>query len=421
MALTNAILATPSTLVVPLSAIIDRLQGKLSAADLNALLLSVTGTVKSQVQPGDLISADLMNEILAAIGDLQIRVAGLEGAGPSSSAVRIDGLRAIQPLRVNDPAEIYGAGFLVPALLNTVTMGGLPVANLRGSATQLFFQVPRLAVSSAGTATTVTVVNANGTASSAPIMVLPEPIVPSGQTQLTYTTPPVMPAGQPNLTGGGNDYTFTFSIRFVPAVDNTSPSAMYNLSATCSGTGWSARFIDANQVLASAGAAINVRVSVTAGTGQNELMVSAVEASTGSKVAPGETRLSMAVGSPPPTPESRVRVVLANVGLGASIVGSAVRFQRGQSGAMQFTALMAEGGDYTVEPAMRSAAGWTRDSLDISSFRVGTPPAGTTANQDINVFFTAGAAAAATDLLFTVRRPSDGLSVTYAQGVTVVG
>ena len=196
MALTNAILATPSTLVVPLSAIIDRLQGKLSAADLNNLLLSVTGTVKSQVQPGDPITADLMNEVLAAVGDLQIRVATLEGAGPFSSAVRIDGLRAIQPLRVNDPAEIYGAGFLVPALLNTVTMGGLPVANLRGSATQLFFQVPRLAVSSAGTTTTVTVVNANGTASSAPIMVLPEPIVPSGQTQLTYTTPPVMPAGQ---------------------------------------------------------------------------------------------------------------------------------------------------------------------------------------------------------------------------------
>lgn len=82
--------AAPGNLVVPLSAIIDQLQGKLSAADLNALLLAVTSGMKNEVRPGDLITADLMNQLLSDVADLQVRVAGLEqGNGQGSTGPTI--------------------------------------------------------------------------------------------------------------------------------------------------------------------------------------------------------------------------------------------------------------------------------------------------------------------------------------------
>src|SRR5207302_6774678 len=52
--------ANPDNIVVPLSAIIDQLQGKLSSADINALLYAIVAKKKNEVRPGDLISAELM-------------------------------------------------------------------------------------------------------------------------------------------------------------------------------------------------------------------------------------------------------------------------------------------------------------------------------------------------------------------------
>ena len=71
--------APPGNMVVPLSAIIDRLQGKMTAADLNALLLAVVGQRKSEVRPGDLITADLINQVLGDIQGLNAQVAALAG------------------------------------------------------------------------------------------------------------------------------------------------------------------------------------------------------------------------------------------------------------------------------------------------------------------------------------------------------
>ena len=84
--------ATPGNMVVPLSAIIDQLQGRMSAADLNALLLAVVGQRKSEVRPGDLITAEFMNRVLAQIEDLSSRVAFLEGTLGKQDSVVITAL-----------------------------------------------------------------------------------------------------------------------------------------------------------------------------------------------------------------------------------------------------------------------------------------------------------------------------------------
>jgi hypothetical protein len=74
----------PGNLVVPLSAIIDHLQGKLTSAELNALLLAVVGDRRNEVRPGDLITADLINQILRDLEDLNARLAAVQGGGATT-------------------------------------------------------------------------------------------------------------------------------------------------------------------------------------------------------------------------------------------------------------------------------------------------------------------------------------------------
>jgi hypothetical protein len=69
---------------------------------------------------------------------------------------------------------------------------------------------------------------------------------------------------------------------------------------------------------------------------------------------------------------------------------------------------------------MRSPTGWTFGGMDIPIFTVSNDPApGTTANQNINLIFTAGASATDTDLVFTVTRGVD-INVQYALPVSAV-
>jgi hypothetical protein len=83
---------TPGNVVVPLSSIIDQLRGKLSSADIDNLLAAVIANRKSQVLPGDLITADLVNQILQDIQDLNTQVAQL--AGGTSSTINSQAVSA---------------------------------------------------------------------------------------------------------------------------------------------------------------------------------------------------------------------------------------------------------------------------------------------------------------------------------------
>jgi hypothetical protein len=76
---------TPGNVVVPLSSIIDQLRGKLTSAEIDNLLAALIANRKSQVLPGDLITADLVNQILQDIQDLNTQVAQLAGGKASST------------------------------------------------------------------------------------------------------------------------------------------------------------------------------------------------------------------------------------------------------------------------------------------------------------------------------------------------
>ncbi len=170
--------------------------------------------IPPKVNPGDLIASAYLNQIIDALSGLDQRVSKLEAVGSVTNPVIITGFTATQPVHVGDQIEVDGAGFMIPSVLNQVSIGGVVVTGFAfsSSSTKLVFTVPALPTATpAGTPFTVTVTNANGSATSQPIIIQSAVVAPAGRTQFVFSTPPVMPVGQPNITAG-QVYQFAFSL-----------------------------------------------------------------------------------------------------------------------------------------------------------------------------------------------------------------
>jgi len=383
--------------------------------------------IPPKVNPGDLINSGYFNQFVDAIKGLDQRVALLEATGTVATRIAISGFSAVQPLHVGDQIEIDGWGFLVPAVLNQVSMGGSPVTDLSSglnSATKLFFPVPPIVgANDSGIPVTVTITNSNGSVTSPfQILVRSPNVAPKGRISVGYTVSPVMPATAPNITPP-TVYNFTFGVTAVTDHDGN-----YAFTPSITGAGWSASMVDTTPMPIAAGASTTVRVAVTSAAGVGNLSLSIIETTTGSAVTPGNATIpGITAGSPPPTPENRARVTLSGAAAGASIVGTGVKFTRNTLGTVTFTIVFNDqaGGNYVVSAAMRAPAGWTAGGIDIPSFTVNAPPAGGTTTQKVNVAFTPTSgppAAANTDLIFTVTRmvgSAVDFTVPYAMPVTI--
>jgi hypothetical protein len=381
----------------------------------------------AKVQPGDLINADYFNAFIDVLTDLNTRVAALEAGGVTSKTVVITSITAASfPIRVQMHITVHGANFMQPAIFNAVTVAGVPVPGnsfgFDSSGTILSFDVPAVPnLPQAGLSVPVTVTNANGSATMN-IVLLPVLIVPVGRVEALYTTPPVMPVGQPNITLG-QSYIFLYRITAFVTLDAT-----YQVTPSITGAaGWTAQVLQDNADVPTDGTVqlagnaagtpkdVRIRVTLPGGGGAGTLNVSAT--SPGNlQVNPGNASpITITPGAPPPTPEIRVRISLRSPAAGAN---GRVIFPRNAQTSVGFTVSVTQKGTYVVAAAMRSPTGWTSGGMDIPQFNVANDPAqGTTANQNINVIFTAGAAAADTDLVFTVTRAAD-INVQYALPVS---
>lgn len=383
-----------------------------------------------RVKPGELITANLMNTIFDKLKSLDSRVTLLETSGPGDNTVVITGFSFTEPLHVGDVLTIVGRNFSVPADNNIVTVGGVRVPFFRfgSSDSQLTFDVPNVAgLDPNGSSVNVVVTNPKGTDSDT-VTLRPALLIPQGRVEVLYNIAPVLPFGDPNIRAGS--YIFGFSVTAFVDQDAT-----YTLTPTIDGSGvWSAQLLEdgSDQPRASdqitipgniAGVQRNIRVRATVpnqpdGT-TGTLTLAVTENTTGTMVTPGNDQIDITIGSPPPTPETRVRVTLRLADAGAQIVGDKVQFTRDSPGRVQFTILFTEGGTYQVAAVMRNATGWSTAEIDLPTFNVTPPAAGSTTNQNINVIFTAGATGTDTDLVFMVTRGAD-ISVRCVQGVTAV-
>jgi hypothetical protein len=102
----------PANVVVPWSAIVDHLQGKLTGAEINALLFAILSRRKTEVRPGELITAEIFNQVLAELTAIDVRLARLESAQPvTGTSVVIDRIIPSGNLTVGQEIAIEGKNF----------------------------------------------------------------------------------------------------------------------------------------------------------------------------------------------------------------------------------------------------------------------------------------------------------------------
>lgn len=127
--LENALrLVRPGEMVVPVSDILDKLGSKLTATEKEQLLIAILSRRTDQVKPGDLITAGLLNQLLADVADLEVRLAKVETQQPDAGpAVKISRILPSDDLTVGDEVAIEGRNFEYTLGASYTTFGNKPV------------------------------------------------------------------------------------------------------------------------------------------------------------------------------------------------------------------------------------------------------------------------------------------------------
>jgi hypothetical protein len=133
----------PGTISIPMSSVLDALEGILTEAERAQLFEQLIGLRPDTVAPGDLITAELFNQVRSDINGLLARVATLEGAagGPV-----IESLDPSSNVAVNSLLAVNGSNFNIEPNFNIVRIGDKAITQFReeSSPTQLLFPVPDL-------------------------------------------------------------------------------------------------------------------------------------------------------------------------------------------------------------------------------------------------------------------------------------
>lgn len=124
--------------------------------------------LETEVRPGDVISSELFQAMIAKLAELDGRVAELEGdtgSGPGTGAPQILGTIPATQQRVGLDLELTGVNFALPSSANQVTVDAVPVTQfLSGSnTTRLRFIIPTgVQVPPAGRNVEIRVTNSGG-------------------------------------------------------------------------------------------------------------------------------------------------------------------------------------------------------------------------------------------------------------------
>lgn len=157
----NLLNANPGDVVVPLADVLELLQSALNAAELEELSTELIARRTTFVQAGDVITAALMNQVLADIGNLQARVAQLENGIPSQAAPRIFFVNPNTGVRIGETLTVVGEN-LAPANLNSVQIGNRTVTAFSGASqgkSLTFIVPPMLGISQGGTDVMLVITN----------------------------------------------------------------------------------------------------------------------------------------------------------------------------------------------------------------------------------------------------------------------
>ena len=386
-----------------------------------------------KVNAGDLVKHRDWNLMVDAILELQLKVSALE-ASTGGSGVNITSVTAsTSPIRVGTRITVHGSGFVMPAALNNVTVGGVTVPpagfTFSSDATHLIFDVPDQTAEPAATGTIVTlsVVNANGSDSTT-LLLFAEESVPTGNIEVFYTSAPVMPAtpvAETNIQAD-RSYVFTYTVR--TSVDLPATYAVVpNLTGQA---GWTAVLLEDTGDQPRSSSNINiaggddvdtvarVRVTIPAGvtgTPAATLVLNVTAAAAGTGILPGiSSPITITLGSPPPTPETRARITLRS-----AVTAGRVQLTRNVAAGVNFNLVATANGTYTMSAAFRNAGAGTVDTINPVVIGGASPAAPVT-----SPFFAVvrpGGTTGETELIVTVRGGSPlNLQVEYWLPVRIV-
>jgi hypothetical protein len=382
-----------------------------------------------RVKAGDLIRYQDWNLMADTIEDLVVKVANLAATG--GSGVHITSVTSnVSPIRVNSRITVTGTGFVMPSQLNNVTVGGVTIdANaftFASDSQHLIFDVPTVpGLSATGTVVSLTVVNANGSATTS-FVLQPAESLPSGTIEVFYSSAPVMPDTELNITANRN-YIFTYTVR--TAVDL---AASYSVVPNLTGqAGWTAVVLEdavdqprASSTFSIAGGinvdtVVRVRVNVpngAAAAAAATLVLNVTSAAPGTGITPGmSSPIAITVGSPPPTPETRARITLRS----AVNAGGRVQLTRNTPGGVNLNLIVTDPGQFVMSGAFRTAGAGTVNPMVGANIVTATPAAPTA--QPFTAVVNPGGTAMNTELVVTVRRGSPvNLQVEYWVPVTIV-
>lgn len=297
----------------------------------------------ASVRPGDIISADLFNRLLASLAELDGRVAKLE-AGTSTQGVQIYSVNGTGVIRVGSRVTAIGEGFSRPASANMITIDGervVSVADGLSDDQHLVFDIPDPGLGGLARDVVLWVTNADGRSGSFSFRLEPVPNEPFGTLTLNYD---VAPVGSGTTSGNLDPGPYEFGFTLTAAVDK---DVNVRLTANLGGvSGWSASLLQADgtpitgpiPVPKTPGTlAFKVRVTVpSSGAGTAILQVRAEETTAGTHVTPGAApSLSLTRGAAIPQPETRVAVRLENTD-SVTVSGGSVNFTRGVRGRLDF-------------------------------------------------------------------------------------
>lgn len=434
--MTTALIAKPGDIVVSLSSILAELKDKLTGAEVDALVEAILGRRRFQVAPGDLITAELINQILGDIGDLNIRVAKLEGGGGGSTVakLRIVRVEGPTPLRIGSRVTVVGENFSVPATRNGVALESVEVTSLDtgvSTATQLVFDLPDPGLAGTGRTVTLRITNADDRSDSISFRLEPRSVVPSGTLSVRYVNPPAGGTLQPG--------TYDFGFTLAADVDQSSKVQLSAKLAGAAGWATSLHARDGRAITApidlrhESGAHFDVpftvRVTVPAGgSASANIDVGAVEISPGTRVTPApDLRLPLARMQSIPVPEDRVAADLLATSSNVVIDGGAAVFGSGARGRLDFSFAfrnLAVGAaattrfDYSFSLAAGSGVAWTPGMPSTVSDTI----AGDQGTGESSIRITPPSSAASTQLLVRVTAQPAGrpaVDVTYVVSLRV--
>jgi hypothetical protein len=339
------------------------------------------------VQPGDLITSDLFNQLLDAFNDLSARVTVLEGSGSIGDVAILGLVPGSGIVRLGDQLTVVGYGFGLSvggcrAFIDDVEIGQF----LAGSNDeQLIFTVP-LAVGGAfpvpplGRSGTLVVRGPRGQAKR-DLTILPQKAAPPGglgvQVAFLDASPNPVVAGQPAK--------FRFNATsIVSAPITVTPSVVFSGVANPGPWQTTASFAQgdgaplAGGTFDLRGGEVNHTFALLLGTvpaGTNGMTVSYVVNLASNDAAPvtgASSVMSFTVGAAAPVPDPNIAVAVSSALPTTALQGSTIVLAPSKSMTLRVLATFTKAGNYLFDAPGAVPAGWTVTRTSAASYTAAT-------------------------------------------------